>query len=155
MPTVVRSTSHNKGVQAARTETSIVVVPSNCIAGHFSAVFADWTEYHIHRVINGVMIRLPITKGAGGLSSNHDSRISNGADTTNQRITLAMARKRHDRTGLLDGFCPVDGCDPAVDAFASVVVGLILFNSATGREHDSRVYACSATLGSCDLRCVN
>lgn len=118
-------------------------------------MFADCTEYHIHRVTSGVMIRLPIRNGVSGLSNNQDSRISNGADTTNQIITLAMARKRHDRTGLLDGFCPVDGCDPAVDAFASVVVGLILFNSAAGREHDSRVYACSATLGSCDLRCVN
>lgn len=93
-------------------------------------MFADCTEYHIHRVTSGVMIRLPIRNGVSGLSNNQDSRISNGADTTNQIITLAMARKRHDRTGLLDGCCPVDRCDPAVDALVSVVVGLMLFNGA-------------------------
>lgn len=102
-PVLVRSVTHNRGMQAVTTESRIVDMPSNCMAGHFSLVFADWTESHIHSVINGVMIRLTIRNGVTGWSSSQESKVSNGADTTSQIMTLTTARKRHERTGLVEG----------------------------------------------------
>ena len=157
MPVVERLLTHSNGVQATTTESRIVVAPSSCIAGHFSAELADWTEYHIHSVNNGVMIRLPSKKGGSGLSNSHDNRVSSGADTANQITTLTMVRNRHDRTGLPDGFCLPDGCGPAVDGLVPDVfsVGLVLVNGAAGSECCARVYARSGPQGSCVFQCVN
>lgn len=73
-------------------------------------------------------MRLATKNDCNGLSSSQDNNVSKGADTTNQIMTLAMARKRHERTEFADGFGAAGGCFvPDVPA-----AGLLVVNGVTG-----------------------